>query len=100
MTEETALGFEQAFSVLRQITRSRSAASRAVEQCEICSAGLHHDQPHLVELATRQILCACDACAMLFDGMEKSKYRRVSRSAQYLASFEMTDGQWESLLIP
>ena len=37
---------------------------------------------------------------MLFDGMERSKYKRVSRRAEYLADFEMTDGQWESLLIP
>ena len=100
MPEETILGFDQAFSVLRQFTRSRSAASRSVEHCELCSAGLHHDHPHLVELATRQILCACDACALLFDGLEKSKYRRVSRSSQYLPNFEMTDGQWESLMIP
>ncbi len=100
MPEPTNLGFEQAFGVLRQFTRSRSAASRALEHCELCSAGLHHDHPHLVELATRQILCACDACALLFDGMEKSRYKRVSRNPQYLADFEMTDGQWESLLIP
>ena len=37
---------------------------------------------------------------MLFDGMEKSKYKRVSRTSHYLADFEMTDGQWESLMIP
>ncbi len=100
MPEESTLGFEQAFGVLRQFTRGRSSRSRAVEYCELCSAGLGHDHPHLVELATRQILCACDACAMLFDGMEKSRYKRVSRAALYLAGFEMTDGQWESLLIP
>ena len=100
MSEQTDLGFEQAFGVLRQFTRSRSAASRAVEHCELCSAGLHHDHPHLVELATRQILCACDACALLFDGLEKSRYKRVSRNSKYLANFEMTDGQWESLMIP
>jgi hypothetical protein len=100
MPEETTLGFEQAFGVLRQFTRSRSAASRAVEHCELCSAALHHDHPHLVELANRQILCACDACALLFDGLEKSKYKRVPRISQYLPGFEMTDGQWESLMIP
>ena len=61
---------------------------------------LHHDHPHLVEIATRQILCACDACALLFDGLEKSKYKRVSRNSQHLPNFEMTDGQWESLMIP
>ncbi len=100
MPEETNLGLEQAFGVLRQFTRPRSAASRAMEHCDLCSAGLHHDHPHLVELATRQIVCACDACALLFDGMEKSRYKRVSRSSRYLPNFEMTDGQWESLMIP
>jgi Family of unknown function (DUF5947) len=100
MPEEPMLGFEQAFGVLRQFTRSRSPASGAVERCEFCVAALHHDHPHLVEVATRQVLCTCDACALLFDGLEKSKYRRVSRCSQYLANFEMTDGQWESLMIP
>src|ERR1700690_3004049 len=100
MPEDTMLGFEQAFGVLRQFPRSRSVASRAVEHCELCSAGLHHDHPHLVELATRQILCACDACALLFDGLENSKNKRVPRSAQNLVDFEMSDGQWESLMIP
>jgi hypothetical protein len=100
MHEETLPAFEQAFGALRQFTRARRSPSRAVETCELCSAGLAQEHPHLVELASRQILCACDACAMLFDGMERSKYKRVSRRAQYLADFEMTDGQWESLLIP
>jgi hypothetical protein len=97
--EQSAPRLEQAFGVLRQFTRAR-LASRAVEFCELCSAGLGHGHPHLVELASRQIVCACDACALLFDGMERSKYKRVSRSAQYLSDFEMSDGQWESLLIP
>ena len=48
----------------------------------------------------RQIVCACEACATLFDGMAGSKYKRVSRRAQVLANFQMTDGQWENLLIP
>jgi len=100
MPEPSSLGFEQAFGVLRQFTRGRSAASRAMEHCELCGAGLIHDHPHLVELATRQIRCACDACALLFDGMEKSRFKRVSRRSQYLTRFEMSDGQWESLLIP
>ena len=100
MPEESATGYEQAFSALRRFTRPRNSASRALEHCELCSAGLHQEHPHLVELATRRILCACDACAMLFDGMEKSRYKRVSRNAQCLFDFEMTDGQWESLMIP
>ncbi|MBB5342389.1 DUF5947 family protein [Tunturibacter empetritectus] len=100
MNEETLPPFEQAFGALRQFTRARRSASRPLEQCELCSAGLAQDHPHLVELSSRQILCACDACALLFDGREKSKFKRVSRRAQHLIDFEMTDGQWESLLIP
>ena len=98
MPEE--LAFEQAFGVLRQFARARRPGSNAVEFCELCSTGLGHDHPHLVELASRQIVCACDACAMLFDGMEKTRYKRVSRDAQHLVNFEMSDGQWESLMIP
>jgi hypothetical protein len=100
MSEGPAPGFEQAFGVLRQFTRGRRSLEREVEHCELCSTGLAPEHPHLVELASRRILCACDACALLFDGREKSKYRRVSRRIARLAGFEMTEGQWESLLIP
>jgi hypothetical protein len=100
MLDPSAPAFEQAIGVLRQFTRMRRTSSRPLEFCELCSAGLAHEHPHLIEIATRQIVCACDACAMLFDGMERSKYKRVSRRALRLTNFEMSDGQWESLLIP
>jgi hypothetical protein len=100
MREESLPAFEQALGTLRRFTGVRRSPSRPKEQCELCSAGLAQEHPHLVELTSRQILCACDACAMLFDGMERTKYKRVSRRTQYLLEFEMTDGQWESLLIP
>jgi hypothetical protein len=100
MSEEPVLAFEQAFGALRQFTGKRRLTARAVDFCELCSAALGHEHPHLVELVSRQILCACDACAMLFDGMEKSHYKRVPRDAQFLADFVMSDGQWESLMIP
>ena len=101
MPEEPVPAFEQAFGALRQFTAHAPARPRAPWNIASCAApALGHEHPHLVELDSRQILCACDACAMLFDGMEKSRYKRVPRSAQFLADFEMSDGQWESLLIP
>jgi Family of unknown function (DUF5947) len=86
------------FAILRQFAR----APRPLERCELCSAALAHEHPHphLVQLISRQIVCACEACATLFDGMAAGKYRRVSRRAQLLANFQMTDAQWENLLIP
>ncbi len=87
---------DQAFATLRQFARPR----QPVERCELCSLAVAHQHPHLVEIASRKIVCACEACATLFDGMAGGKYRRVSRRAQLLADFKMTDAQWENLLIP
>ena len=84
------------FAILRQFAR----VPRSLERCELCSAALAHEHPHLVQLISRQIVCACEACATLFDGMAGGKYRRVSRRAQLLANFQITDAQWENLLIP
>jgi hypothetical protein len=96
MPAETSSTLDSAFATLRQFARSR----RSLERCELCSAGLAQEHPHLVEIAMRQIVCACEACATLFDGIAGGKYKRVSRRVQYLSNFHMTDGQWESLLIP
>jgi len=96
MPSGTPPPLDQAFATLRQFTRPRTP----VERCELCGLGLAQEHPHLVEVASRQIICACDACATLFDGMAVSKFRRVSRRAQILANFRMTDAQWENLLIP
>jgi hypothetical protein len=96
MSAETPSPMDSTFATLRQFARSR----RPLERCELCSAGLAREHPHLVEIALRQIVCACEACATLFDGIAGGKYKRVSRRVQYLPNFQMTDGQWESLLIP
>jgi hypothetical protein len=96
MPTGTSSTTDQAFAALRQFARSR----RPLERCELCSAGLAKEHSHLVEIAQRQIVCACEACATLFDGMAGSKYKRVSRRAQFLANFQMTDMQWDDLFIP
>ena len=100
MQNEQLSGLEQAFGALRQFTRSRRPSSEPVEHCELCSAGLSHEHPHLVDLTTRRIVCACDPCAILFDNPSAGKYKRVSRRVLRLADLEMTDAQWDGLLIP
>ncbi len=85
------------FAVLKRFVRQRSAV---VERCEMCSAELPPDHEHLVEPANRQMLCACQACAILFSGKANTKYRRVPRRILYLPNFQLTEAQWESLLIP
>jgi hypothetical protein len=84
------------FAVLRRFVKQRAAA----ERCEMCSLELSPDHEHLVDVATRQLTCACQACAILFSGKANVKYRRVPKRIRYLASFQLTEAQWESLLIP
>ena len=93
---DEASSTENAYSILRQFSRKRPPA----EHCELCSAALQHQHPHLIEISARRLLCACDACALLFDGGVNRKYKRVSRRIQLLETFRMTDAQWDGLLIP
>ncbi|PYS85086.1 MAG: hypothetical protein DMF67_02180 [Acidobacteria bacterium] len=66
----------------------------------MCSAELAAEHSHLVEPASRQLICACEACAILFSGQTNTKYKRVPRRALALPDFQLTDGQWDSLMIP
>ena len=66
----------------------------------MCSVELAVEHEHLVDVSTRQMTCACQACAILFSGKANAKYRRVPRRIRYLTNFQLTDAQWESLLIP
>lgn len=84
-------------NVLRRFVRARSVP---LERCDLCSIELGPDHPHLVEPATRRLVCACQACAILFSGAAETKYRRVPRVVRYLPNFQLTDAQWEGLMIP
>lgn len=84
------------FATLRQFVRERAA----VQRCELCGAELASEHQHLVEPAGRQLLCCCDACAILFSSQESSRYRRVPRRIRFLPDFHMADAQWDSLMIP
>jgi uncharacterized protein DUF5947 len=91
----TPSGFERGLGALRQFAAKRPA----VEVCELCAAQLASRHPHLIEVAQRKILCACNACAILFSG-EARKYKRVPERAISLPDFHMTDAQWDGLRIP
>ena len=85
-----------ALSALCRFARPRPVR----ERCELCDAGLADEHAHLLELANRNLVCACDACAILFDNREAGKYRRVPRRVQFLADFRLADETWEALHLP
>jgi Family of unknown function (DUF5947) len=80
--------------------RRLSAKPSAGERCELCAAALPEDHPHLVDPASRRLLCACDACAILFDHAAARRYRRLPRDVRQLSRLEISDPLWNSLGIP
>lgn len=87
---------EGAFAALRRFVRKRAAT----ERCEMCSSELPSEHAHLVEPANRRLICSCDACAILFHGQNGTKFKRVPREVLFLRDFQLSDGQWDSLMVP
>lgn len=85
--------------VLRQFARKREPSR---EYCELCGAELRTEHHHLLELSAHTILCACDACSILFSnqGASAGKYLLIPRRYLSLLDFQMTDEQWDELMIP
>jgi len=83
-----------------QALRRFVSRTTTAEHCNICGAPLESHHQHLVEPATRKVVSACDVCAILFSDQSEQRYRRVPRSARVLAEFNLSDAQWEKLMIP
>jgi hypothetical protein len=92
----TSLPSQRSFAALRGFARPKPV----IERCDLCGVDLPPHHGHLLELPGRRLLCACDACALLFVGQAGPRYRPIPRVAELLADFRMSDAQWESLHIP
>src|ERR687894_381497 len=96
------------FSSLRRFAQEESqreakeAAEAAQEHCDLCSEPIPPEHRHLLEVSTREMMCACRPCSILFDSEAASegKYRLMPDRHLFLENFEMSDAQWESLRIP
>lgn len=94
--ESTSTAEPGPWALLRQFVRPRAPT----ERCELCGVGLELEHSHLLETATRQLQCCCDACSILFSGQHAAKFRRVPPRVERLASFQLRDEQWEDLHLP
>lgn len=89
------------FDLLRQFARRR--ATRApTEHCELCAEDIPPEHRHLLEVSSRALICACRACSILFGdpGAGRGKYRLVPSRYLRMPNFQMTDDQWDDLMIP
>jgi hypothetical protein len=85
-----------AFDALRRFTLPRAP----VERCDLCGLAVGAGHDHLFEPATRRLVCACGACAVLFSGQADTRFKRVPRRVRALNDFRLSEAQWEGLRLP
>ena len=95
MNTSPIAGAESSVATLRRLARGKAAT----EQCEFCSAVLQPGHRHLFELATRKIICTCDACALRFENVA-GRWKLIPRDVRSVPRFQLTDAQWDSLALP
>jgi hypothetical protein len=91
-------------SGLRRFIDSKQAKREEpqVERCELCSveAGEHHG--HVVDMHSRNILCACRPCYMLFnpDGSTGQRFKSIPDRHLYTDNFKLDRSTWDKIGIP
>ncbi|MBX6366316.1 MAG: hypothetical protein IRZ00_20925 [Gemmatimonadetes bacterium] len=72
------------------------------ERCELCARPLAAAHRHVLDVEARRILCACRACALLFErpGAGGARYRRIPERVRLLEDFRLDDAAWAALAIP
>lgn len=72
--------------------------NRTTERCDLCGVDVAVEHEHLLDVAESRLLCACGACAVLFERTTTRK--RVPRRARVLDDYAIDDAQWHALGIP
>jgi len=72
------------------------------ERCEMCGAPIAADHGHVARVETRELLCVCRACRLLFvhEGAAHGKFRPVSDRWVGGAALGLSDLAWARLGIP
>jgi hypothetical protein len=83
------------FQTLRQYVRQKPPQ----ERCDLCGAPVNPAHQHLLDPASRTLICACQACTILFSAPD-AKYRRVPRRIRQIQNFQVSEQLWEDLAIP
>jgi len=77
----------------RLAQRSTVEREAALERCELCGAAIPSSHAHVLELATRDVKCACRPCGLLF---ERSDRMRLIGTDVYAAD----EVPWDELRLP
>ena len=58
---------------MRLAQRSTVEREAALEHCELCGVPIAAEHRHVLELATRDVKCACRPCGLLFERSDRLK---------------------------
>jgi Family of unknown function (DUF5947) len=93
-------GDSSAYAVLARISRGRRPPV-AGGRCEMCAEPIGAEHPHVVNLASRGLLCACRGCYLLFtDERAELRYRAVPDRYLAFTGLRFDGDQWSMLDIP
>ncbi len=84
-----------AFQTLRRLVPEADLA----EHCGLCRQPLAPQHDHLLDPRTRRLVCSCQACAILFNN-PAAQYKRVPRRVLFLRNCDISDAEWDALMIP
>jgi Family of unknown function (DUF5947) len=93
------LGSPRLQSLAQRSTAPREAPA---ERCDLCAESIPSEHRHLLDLSSRELMCTCRACSLLFSGdaAGRGHYRMVPDRRLRLDGFELDDLAWDKLRIP
>jgi hypothetical protein len=86
---------------LRELTRPAPPVEQ-VERCDLCGEPVPAGHRHLIDLRSRELLCACTPCKILFeqDAAGGGHFRLIGERRLALEGFELDDVRWADLRLP
>jgi hypothetical protein len=84
-----------ASGLMRLAQRATVERAAALEQCELCGAPIPPDHRHVLELATRDVKCACRPCGLRF--VRAERMRLIPTDVYRADGIEL---DWEALRLP
>lgn len=85
---------------LRRIA-TRPPPDPDVETCDMCAEVIGEDHPHVVDIESRQLMCTCRGCMLLFTAETAHlRYRAVPDRFLSFPDFELSTAGWDALDIP